>query len=278
MKKGFNIYGTALRIPKISSKIRGTTGIDKTVIGHEDDHSINDVINAMTDAMKKLPQTQYITDYWDCDDRALYAISRARCIYPDMPVGLAIGKAADQSIVKGLHAVVVVWSKDFSDGKYYDPQLKDTLDFNSQLIIPFPCHGNRKREGIPFASALTPLDNGGAFIFDDQYDFGKVDVAKQFLTDIKSPKECVKTDSKCPYWGKYFHRQDRVLYWWISSKMKKELLGAPIGIAFGKLINKELAVLLLWEDSGNRPSYWLPSNQPMLEGDVKNFKPYIIMA
>lgn len=66
------LQGAALRIPGISTKIRGHTGIDKTLItAHDNDHSIDDVIGVM----KVLPKSEYIIDFWDCDDRAFYAIS-----------------------------------------------------------------------------------------------------------------------------------------------------------------------------------------------------------
>jgi hypothetical protein len=264
--------GAIIRIPDISTKIKGNTGIDKSLIKtHGNDHSIEDAVNEM----KQLPRTEYIKEYWDCDDRALYAISRARCKFPDMPVGLAIGKAADQSIVEGLHAVVVVWSKDFSRGEYYEPELRDTLDFNSQVIVPFPCQGTRQGDGIPFASDLPFLQRGGAFVLDNTYDFGKVAAAKEFLKEA-GPEEC--EDSRCPDFKSFYHQYDRALSMWINFKKEKELLGAPLGIAFGEWRNKHQAVLLLWEDPAKRPSCWTISNMELPSDKAKDFKPSIIIV
>ena len=270
------IFGSILRIPEISTKIRGTTGIQKSLLEpDENSHTIDDVINEM----RGLPRTQYIKDYWDCEDRALFAISRARCKFPCMPIGLAIGYCT--SAIQGLHALVVVWSKDLTKGEFYDPELRETLGFNPEVIIPFPCDGTKRPEGIPYASNLPFLPRGGAFVLDSTYDFSKekIATAREFLEN-KGPEECEESNSACSKktFRKCYRFSDRVLSWYIRSKAEKEMLGAPIGVAFGKWKNQYMGVLLLWNDPSLRPEYWRIDNIRMRSDDARYFRPEIIIA
>jgi len=190
------IFGSILRIPEISTKIRGTTGIQKSLLEpDEKSHTIDDVINEM----RGLQRTQYIKDYWDCEDRALFAISRARCKFPCMPIGLAIGYCT--SAIQGLHALVVVWSKDLTKGEFYDPELRETLGFNPEVIIPFPCDGTKRPEGIPYASNLPFLPRGGAFVLDSTYDFSKEKIASarenfSKIKDLRNVKKVIRHAQK----------------------------------------------------------------------------------
>jgi hypothetical protein len=263
------LHGAALRIPGISTKKHGHTGIDKSLIrSHEDDHSLEDVINVL----KEIPKTKYCPDIWDCDDRALYAISVARCKYPDMPVGLAFN---------GNHAVIILWDKDFSRAEYYDPGLENTITFDAEVIIPFPLHGKRKGDGIPKASSLTFLDKGGAFVLDGNYHFSKekLAAAKQFLID-GAVEECTAEKSKCTsHWGEDYSEFDRYFSWFINSRKTEELKGSPIGFAFGSEINgEERAYLLFWEDAKLRPSYWRARYGRVPKEKEDNFKPNIIIV
>jgi len=271
------LHGAALKIPSISSKIDGHTGIDKSlIIPHDKDPSIEDV----KEFMKKLVMPAYIDQFWDCEDMAFYAIAKARCRYPCMPMGIAVGVIKDTT---ENHALVILWDKNFSRAEYYDPQRKDTMDFNAKVIIPFPCHGKRSAGNIPGTGALSFLDKGGAFCFDSYYDFSseKIVKAKEFLKkggleecEEKTMKEC------CPpsVYKKSYSECDRMVSWFINFRKEEDLRGAPIGIAFGRWKDAiDQAYLCFWEDSDQRPSYWSP-NARVPKDQETNFKPNIIIV
>lgn len=195
-------------------------------------------------------------------------------------MGIAVGNAANQGTIKGRHVLVILWDKSFSRAVYYDPELRDTLDFNPETIIPIPSQGNRKGDGIPHTSGLPFLDRGGAFVLDSNYIFlsGKIAAAKAFLGN-GGVEECEEANSKCPEFRKNYHNYDRVFSWFIKFRKEKDLLGAPIGIAFGRWKDAiDQAVLCFWEDAAKRPSYWTVTAGRIQKDQEMNFKPNIIIV
>jgi hypothetical protein len=263
-----------IKITGLSTKINGHTGVDKSLFRHHDkDPSLGDAKAVIA----SIPPDEYIPNYWDCEDRALFAISKVRCKHPCMPIGLAIGELADQNIIKGKHALVILWDKDFTRAEFYDPALKDSVEFTPEVIIPMPCSGVRRGEGIPKTEGLAFLNNGGAFVLDSAYNFSdeKIAAAKKFLVS-GGLEEC--RGSTCPEFGTSYHNYDRVLNWFINFRKERALNGCPIGIAFGKWKKSEQAALIFWEKANENFSYWTVTAGKLSKEEAKNFMPTVIIV
>jgi len=250
--------------------LTGYLGVDKSIfMHHEDDPSLEDV-KAVINA---IPPDQYIPELWDCEDRALYAISRVRCMHPCMPIGLAIGQLTDQTIIKGKHALVILWDKDFTKYEFYDPALKQPIGFNPDLIIPMPSYGNRIADNIPGTGGLPPITykSSAIFQFDGRYDFSDkmIKAAKTFLV---SGGVGLCRGSRCPQFIESYHSYDKVLFWFINMRKEDDLKGCPIGVAFGKWKNSFPQALMVFWETPRKLSYWTMTAGKLSQSQEKKFK------
>lgn len=265
-----------LNITGLSTKIKGHTGIDKSLFRHHDgDPSLDDAKAVIA----SIPPDEYIPDFWDCEDLAMYAISKVRCKHPCMPIGLAIGQLADQTKIPGKHALIILWDKDFNRAEFVDPADRpvEPVDFIPDAIIPIPCRGDRSNEGIPKTEGLAFLKNGGAFVLDAKYDFSDamISAAKKFFAK-GAPDECI--GSTCPEFKPSYDNYDRVFNWFINFRKEKALKGCPIGIAFGKYMGVDQALLVFWEKANQKFSYWTATAGKLSKDEARDFAPTVIIV
>jgi hypothetical protein len=214
--------------------------------------TINDVKAVMDHlAGPGIPDPGYVKNQWDCDDRALMAIARARCAYPKFPIGFAagIGKVG-AGIANTYHALVVMWHVDA--GKWIphyfdpDPHLRKEVDFAPELIIPFPAVGSTFKKDVGPDSVSTQLGSCG-FIFDPVYNAGHTNNVINFLK-TSGIEECM--GSKIAAHWPSFSFEDRTI--WYAIYLRKAFPSAPIGVALGNAtkggVTKSYASLVFWID------------------------------
>lgn len=276
---------------------KGTTGM---LYSDAYPYPPNDVLSFIIRQASSYPP--YQKDIWDCEDHAFLAAADIRCRFPGQPVGVAVGKANWPPELKGkMHAVDIIWFMNQENGQlkcdkfeFFDATLPipsfipKEYGFNIEAVIPLPVSGLQNHKDCPPVAGL-PFCSKAAFQLDQRsYKFElMVDVQK---TLDKQTIRCA-TPQKKEYesdkiWDSLFKR--KVLWsirdypFYAFAQIRKEHMGAPVGIAFGPATaangqTEDYAALVLWENA-NKYKYWDYLRKKELKDFGLTFNPRIVIV
>jgi len=273
----------------------GTTGMLYSAM-HS--HNPNDVMDFIIKEAANYPK--YKATIWDCEDHAFLAAADIRCRFPGQPIAIAIGTATEPKALIGVsHAVNYLWfERKEGDKSIWDTvKILDTTlprpgfvgSFNPTLVIPIPVSGTSNHKDLPpferFAFQPT-----AAFRLDASYNFtlieSKVIPALEqkpkpdYLRCLKPPQNVYRSDASWDDLRKNSElRTYRDVVFHAFAHIRKEFMGAPVGIAFGTETetNKDSAMLILWSNQ-NKFDYWdYQEGKYLAETGVK-FKPRIAIV
>ena len=193
----------------------------------------------------------YITDVWDCEQRAYWGISRVRCELQGCPIGAAIGKALDSTYTRAaeMHTLIVYW-KHLGDHNYqsiyFDPALKRPINFEPHIIIPFPV----LRPGQPgvIRKEFPPFEDNriisGYLALNKEYTFVN---AATVISYLKNIHKCQIPDGPI----KKRFSEDRAL--WAANHVRREFafnqggISLPVGEAFGSVPSNDKGAIVIME-------------------------------
>lgn len=254
----------------------GTTGLDT----HESVMMMRNVDDVVT-FLSGLDYGTYIEEYYDCEDRAFWAMAHARHRYPGFPIGVASGKATTGRFAGKEHAVVVLW---YEGGglktKYWDPDGKTEIDPLSDVmsITSYPI--GYKEDTTPPVNEYKRL-NDEVLLFDPTRLIYPLKGDKGLLNYLKKmPYDDVCAADHKIYAQKVFDRfwksYDAAL--WAFIHVRRAYVGCPVGVAIGK---PHTAVVIWYnendqEDGDLKHMFWDPLNPR--KDDFPGFTPSMIFV
>ena len=248
-------------------------------------------VNTVIRYLDGLDFTNYISEYYDCEDRAFWGVAHARYRFPGLPIGVASGRTSQNHPMPGVdHAVIIMWQsvgEDKNKNAILKPVLYDPLPIPDRLVDNFATI--MSVIGFPVGDKTPPIEgrklvplNNTAIVFDEKriiYPLHTKD-GKGILDYLQNKtynKECVDKEFHTHAVGETTFKDlwmgyDEVL--WAFAHVRRAYPGCPAGVAIGDKNKYGLvtAALIVWhkKDGEITHSFWNPY-RPKNEGF--NFTP-----
>lgn len=266
----------------------GLTGTGFGTSGLDTDPSIGKPYDINVDLIPylvKLDYSTYISDCYDCEDRAFWGMSHLRKRFPGCRVGVASGFApAGHPCADQEHAVIILWYEGAGglEPAYFDPITKGIIQpglNNLASVIAFPVPVDAEPDTVKPLVGMHRLDNE-ALLYDKErllyplrdpkigiLDYIEKGICEKDCDEIahhdKDPSVSKRTFEDL--WTDY----DRSL--WSFVHVRRAFRGCPVGVAIGDYGTSALSI---WyeDDSGNRKHMYL---DPYSKTQI-NFSPKMI--
>lgn len=272
----------------------GTTGLDEGFIRVPPINEVETYLNG-------LDFNDYVSEYYDCDDRAFWGVAHVRARFYGCPVGVISGTCSVGDTAGERHAMIILWEKigNAHIPRYYSPlpvgggSYEGLIAESSYSPAKYPFSEVKSIISFPPGPAtMTPVDElellDGVLIYDENRMIYRSDTVFNYLKQglyYKGKAYACDEDhnpsnplDKGTYWTNY----DRAL--WAFAHARHDYPGIPLGVALGSHVDGiSDSVLILWHNNTNQENdrdlvfkYWDPD--PSKKDVVSNFRPTMIFV
>jgi hypothetical protein len=268
-------------------------------------------VNTTLRYLGTLDYSDYIPEFYDCEDIALWAVAHVRRRFPGSGIGIASGTALEGDLANKDHAILILWyaqEKDANDNitkvgyKFWDPVYSpngpsEMDSFEVKSIVSFP-----------LGTEIPPSNRGDlrilsneALVFDEKRIMYKKEDLLGYLNNPSNISKIVTEDGEFRFWDdvncrhlhnsndhKQENNEDFLSRWkaydtTLSAFVhaRRKFKGCALGMAIGDVIGGvHSSAIIIWHESGESKEleygYWSPTH-PSANLN-KNFVPRMIFV